>query len=235
MQTLKRALSLLLCCVLLAAFASMVSAEEKILIEKAYATYTVPVAGEPFNFSAITVPDDANYTAVIRQVAHYKDGGYKYLADGDIVEAGIIYYVRILFSAKSGYRLEQWKTEYIINGDVADTFAGTDMPKVTFIPTDMRYARLDVPEDATVGYKSNVTVTATASGLPSGYLVALYDGGNQLAKSDSGTVSTSMGKMKGSKTLTAKVIDLNGNVQSNADGKLEKTSRSPSRPVSLTK
>ena len=56
MQTLKRTLSLLLCCVLLAAFAPMVCAEEKILIEKAYATYTVPVAGEPFDFSAITVP-----------------------------------------------------------------------------------------------------------------------------------------------------------------------------------
>ena len=222
MQTLKRTLSLLLCCVLLAAFAPMVCAEEKILIEKAYATYTVPAAGEPFYFNAISVPDDANYTAVIRQVAHYKDGGYKYLADGDIVEAGVIYYVRILFSAKSGYRLEQWKTEYIINGAVANTFAGTDMPKVTFIPTDMRYARLDVPEDAAVGYKSTVTVTAATTGVPTGFYVALYDDAEMLAKGDNTTVTYKMDKMKASKTLTAKVIDLNDNVQSNADGKLEK-------------
>jgi len=222
MQTLKRTLSLLLCCVLLAAFAPMVCAEEKILIEKAYATYTVPAAGEPFYFNAISVPDDANYTAVIRQVAHYKDGGYKYLADGDIVEAGVIYYVRILFSAKSGYRLEQWKTEYIINGAVANTFAGTDMPKVTFIPTDMRYARLDVPEDAAVGYKSTVTVTAATTGVPTGFYVALYDDAEMLAKGDNTIVRYKMDKMTESKTLTAKVIDLNGNVQSNADGKLEK-------------
>ena len=222
MQTLKRTLALLLCCVLLAAFAPMVSAEEKILIEKAYATYTVPVAGEPFDFSAITVPDDAHYTAEITAAFCYKDDGINNLADGDIVENNRLYYVHIHFSANSGYYLEYGKTEYTINGSVATIYAGTLTPRVSFVPINMNNVWVNVPEDVTVDYKSNVTVTATASGLPAGYLVALYDGGKQLAKSDSGTVSYSMGKMKESKTLTAKIIDVQGNAQANTDGILEK-------------
>ena len=83
-------------------------------------------------------------------------------------------------------------------------------------------AKLNVPQPATVGYKSTVTVTATAEDVPEGYFVALYDGDIQLAKGDNKTVSYTMTKMKAGKTLTAKIIDSNGNVQSNADGKLEK-------------
>ncbi len=40
---------------------------------------------------------------------------------------------------------------------------------------------------------------------------------------DSGTVSYSMEKMKESKTLTAKIIDVQGNAQANTDGILEKS------------
>lgn len=83
-------------------------------------------------------------------------------------------------------------------------------------------AKLNVPQSATVGYKSTVTVTATAEDVPEGYFVALYEGDTQLAKGDNKAVSYTEPKMKEGKTLTAKVIDLNGNVQSNADGKLEK-------------
>lgn len=83
-------------------------------------------------------------------------------------------------------------------------------------------ATLNVPQSATVGYKSTVTVTATAEDVPEGYFVALYEGDTQLAKGDNKTVSYTMTKMKAGKTLTAKVIDLNGNVQSNADGILKK-------------
>ena len=83
-------------------------------------------------------------------------------------------------------------------------------------------ANLDVPQAATVGYKSTVNVTATAESVPDGYFVALYDGETQLAKGDNKTVSCAITKMKAGKTLTAKVIDVDGNVQSNADGKLEK-------------
>ena len=83
-------------------------------------------------------------------------------------------------------------------------------------------AKLNVPQSATVGYKSTVTVTATAEDVPEGYFVALYEGDTQLAKGDNKTVSCTMKRMPEGKTLTAKIIDSNGNVQSNADGKLEK-------------
>ena len=83
-------------------------------------------------------------------------------------------------------------------------------------------ATLNVPQSTEVGYKSTVTVTTTAEGVPEGFFVALYDGDTQLAKGDNKTVSYTMPKMKSGKTLTAKIIDSNGNVQSNADGKLEK-------------
>ncbi len=179
MQTLKRSLSLLLCCVLLAAFAPMVCAEEKILIEKAYATYSVPATGKPFDFNNVAVPDDAPYTAEITKVYYYRDGGYKNLSNGDVVE-NCLYYVQISFSANSGYRLEFGTTEYIINGTVADTYT----PRVSFFPINMNNVWVNVPEDTRVGYKSNVTVTAKASGLPAGYFVALYDGEALLAKSD---------------------------------------------------
>ena len=83
-------------------------------------------------------------------------------------------------------------------------------------------AKLNVPASATVGYKAKVAVNATADNVPSGYFVALYEGDTKLAKGDNKTVSYTMTKMKAGKTLTAKIIDANGNVQSNADGKLEK-------------
>ena len=83
-------------------------------------------------------------------------------------------------------------------------------------------AQLLVIESATVGYKATVTVMAAADNVPVGCFVALYDGETQVAKGDNKAVTYTMTKMKASKTLTAKVIDLNGNVQSNADGKLEK-------------
>ena len=83
-------------------------------------------------------------------------------------------------------------------------------------------AQLNVPQAATVEYKSTVTVTATADNIPTNYFVALYDGDTQLAKGDNKTVSYTVTKIKAGKTLTAKIIDVNGNVQSNADGKLEK-------------
>ena len=86
----------------------------------------------------------------------------------------------------------------------------------------LKNSQLNVPQAATVDYKSTVTVTAKAAVLPKGCIVALYDGDTQLVKGDSETVSYTMTKMKESKTLTAKVIDANGNVQSNAGGLLEK-------------
>jgi hypothetical protein len=86
----------------------------------------------------------------------------------------------------------------------------------------MADTQLNVPKSATVGYKATVTVNVITTNLQSACKVALYEGNTQLAKGDNTTVTYKMDKMTASRTLTAKIIDLNGNVQSNADGKLEK-------------
>ena len=108
-------------------------------------------------------------------------------------------------------------------GTTDRTFYGV-RPAVTLDLTKyaLLNAQLNVPQSTTVDFKSTVTVTAKATDLPEGYFVALYDGDTQLAKGDNKTVSCTMTKMKDSKTLTAKAIDANGSVQSNADGNLEK-------------
>ena len=82
--------------------------------------------------------------------------------------------------------------------------------------------QLKVPLSLTVGYKSNVYVTVLADKLPEGYEVALYEGDTLLLTGADG-VCWYFEKMKESKALTAKIIDADGNVQSNTDGVLEKT------------
>ena len=135
MQTFKRILFVLLCCVLLAAFAPVVYAGD-VLIEKAEAVYAVPAAGEPFDFSAITVPDGAHYTAKIMDSYFYKDGKYEHIKSGDPVIAGVRYSVRIRFYADSGYRLDDAKTAYIVNEDMSCVLVGSNLAETTFVAAD---------------------------------------------------------------------------------------------------
>ena len=140
MKTIKCVLSVLLCCILLAAFASMAYADSSLILQ-ASATYTIPDAGEAFHFSAITVPDGAHYTAKILSAYYYKDGKYAFITDGDSVIAGVCYSVRIRFYADNGYRLDDGKTEYFINDEPAKTIVGTNMPEVVF------YAENKAPDE----------------------------------------------------------------------------------------
>ena len=83
-------------------------------------------------------------------------------------------------------------------------------------------ATLYLKSSASVAYRSDVTITATASNLPSGYFLAIYDGNTLLAKGDNSSVSYQAGEMRSSKTFTVKVVDSNGAVQSNSSGALQK-------------
>lgn len=114
MRAFKRTLSILLCCVLLAAFAPMAYAGD-VLLEAASATFAVPAGGEPFDFSAITVPDGAHYTAKIAKI--YTRDGKEEIADGGIVTGGVTYVVRVSFSADKNYTFEDGKTIYTVNGE----------------------------------------------------------------------------------------------------------------------
>ena len=116
----KRLLSVLLCCILLAAFAPMAYAQDA-LIGEAYATYTVPSGGDTFDFSAVTVPLDAHYTARISAV-NYLDEQTKTpvsVKNSDVVTAGVTYNVYIVFEAAAGYRFDENETVYYVNGESA--------------------------------------------------------------------------------------------------------------------
>ena len=81
-------------------------------------------------------------------------------------------------------------------------------------------ARLSVKSDE-VYKNSKVTVKAKATGVPEGYLLAIYDGGNiPVAVGDNKSVSYQIpGELTSNKTMTVKIIDKSGNVQKDANGK----------------
>ena len=144
MKRCKCALSVLLCCILLASFAPMVYAED-ILIDKASAEYTVPAAGEAFDFNAISVPDGAHYTAKILDAYYYNGSNFEHIKSGDVVEKGIHCSVRIRFYADSGYRLQDATTEYSINGDVTKSIVGTNLVEVVFVAVEKAPSEPEAP------------------------------------------------------------------------------------------
>lgn len=77
---------------------------------------------------------------------------------------------------------------------------------------------MNVGSSRTVDYKSNVTITATATNVPAGYYLAIYEGGSLKAKGDNSKVSYNAGTMTQGKTFTVKVIDGSGKVQSDSNG-----------------
>ena len=139
MQTMKRAISVLFCCILLAAFALPAFAEDT-LIAQASADYPIPAEGETFDFSAITVPDGAHYTAKITKVYYQKDGKWQDLAADEAVFKNVRYAVRIYFTADKGYCFDDSKTSYVINGETGGTLIGEHL-----IETDF-YAAAGTPE-----------------------------------------------------------------------------------------
>lgn len=146
MKTLNKVLSIVLCFVILAAFAPMVYAESA-LITSLSATYSIPAAGEPMDFDSVEVPSGARYTAKIENVYYYNYAGgeYIHINDGDTVKEGITYRVRIRFTAESFYKIST-TAEYYINGEEAKSLAGTAMPEVTFVA---KAAEPDTPDEPT--------------------------------------------------------------------------------------
>ena len=76
-----------------------------------------------------------------------------------------------------------------------------------------------------VSYKTNVTLTARASNIPSGYYVAIFEGEKQLARGDNQSVSYCVGPMTNTRSFTAKIVDVDGAVQEDESGNaIEKSS-----------
>ena len=75
------------------------------------------------------------------------------------------------------------------------------------------YALIYIKKTATVSYRTKVIVTATANNVPSGYYLAIYEGGIQRVKGDNKSVTYDAGEMRESTTFTVKVVDGKNNVQ----------------------
>lgn len=136
MKTMKKMISLLLCCVMLMTFAPVVHAEEDVLIAEASANYTIPAAGEKFSFDAVTVPDEAHYTAEIVHVYYSSVEEGNELENGFIVETGSMYFVCVRFTPENGYRIDLAETSFYVNGQSADVNADLQMPVVSFTGYD---------------------------------------------------------------------------------------------------
>ncbi|MBR2731115.1 MAG: InlB B-repeat-containing protein, partial [Clostridia bacterium] len=128
---------------------------------------------------------------------------------------------------KSGYTFIQWNTKADGTGTVYNY--GTPGPVMNGNLTlyaiwrsnsanPTANAVLNVKASASVEYRADVTIKATATGVPAGYVLAVYDGNTQVAKGDNASVSYHVGNMKAGKTYDVKVVDANGNVQQDGSG-----------------
>lgn len=87
-------------------------------------------------------------------------------------------------------------------------------------------AKLNAKSSTTVDYRSKVNITATASGVPDGYFLAIYSGNTLLEKGTKDKVSytpkdsnNKPAELKSDITYTVKVVDGKNAVQKDSDGK----------------
>lgn len=117
--------------------------------------------------------------------------------------------------AKEGYTAK-W-SDYIIGASDMDIYAVYTAIPAPVNPT--AGARIIVKSDEV--YKNSVvTVVAKATGVPDGYVLAIYDGGTDpVAVGNKDSVEYKIpGELSGTRTLTVKVIDADKNVQKDASG-----------------
>ncbi len=70
----------------------------------------------------------------------------------------------------------------------------------------------------TIDYRSIVTITATATGVPDDCKLAIYLGSQKVAEGNNKSVSYEYGEIKSDINYTVKVIDANGKVQKDSNG-----------------
>ncbi len=80
-------------------------------------------------------------------------------------------------------------------------------------------AKINVAGSRTVDYRTKVTIKATATGVDSSYRLAIYVGNSRVATGSSTEVSYSKGETTGDINYTVKVVDANGNIAKDANGK----------------
>lgn len=78
----------------------------------------------------------------------------------------------------------------------------------------LKNAVINVPASKTIRWKYRAAVNVQATGIPSGYMLALYDGNTLVKKGDNTSLSYTTGSLTADKTLTAKIIDSDNNIVS---------------------
>ncbi|MCQ2476194.1 MAG: DUF6273 domain-containing protein, partial [Clostridia bacterium] len=101
---------------------------------------------------------------------------------------------------------------------VDDTGLGVRPALKLNLTSDIFQSDVKTASAQTIDYRSIVTITATATGVPEGYKLAIYLGSQKVAEGDNKSVSYEYGEIKSDINYTVKVIDANGKVQKDSNG-----------------
>lgn len=136
-----------------------------------------------------------------------KDKDIKQIGTGPSCEITVAKYGKVTLTVK-----------FIYTGGKKEIGLATITKSITFKKPDSAVSIK--AKSAEVYNNSVVTVKATASGVPDGCVLAVYEGKKLMQKGDSKSVTYEIpGKLTKDKTLTVKIIDGQGKVQKDANGK----------------
>ncbi len=119
----KKALSLILCVIILGALA--VPAFAAGAVKRMEAKYELPKAGEVYHDHLyVDTAEPEKYSAYTEGMWYFEGNEVITLLDGDIIPAGKTVYLRIRFTANEGYGIENYQNGgiYILNGKVIDEY-----------------------------------------------------------------------------------------------------------------
>lgn len=170
----------------------------------------------------ITGSDNWKYLSMLKQ-------GDKYRATvfgSEVTLAGLQYYIVAsdgVNSANSGTAVNPYSV-IIIDPTNPDNPTKPDNPTIPDNPTNQdnptANARLYIRSSATVEYRANVTITATATGVPEGYYLDIIDNYGLGDYGNNTRVSYEAGPMTSNRKYTVYVVDENGVVQEDANGNI---------------
>ena len=203
----------------------------------------VYIVGDKMNYKTALSSKNIGYDTVIVEGNSNKDVSLTYSSNGIIAEGVTNADEKITvftqnadsdsYTVDSGYQNIRISTDKSDNVEIKgsskndgnyDVTIGRKESEEPVNPTAS--AKINVKSSTNVDYRSKVNITATASGVPDGYVLAIYEGNTLKTKGTKDSVSYEYkdgnGKfveLTGDKTFTVKVIDANNTVQKDANGK----------------
>ena len=161
--------------------------------------------------------DDPEYTAVF--ISDGKTISEKKYKEGEIIQKPVN-------PSKNGYSFKTWTPAVPAKMPAKDMTFTAEFEKITEPANPTASAKLNAKSSTTVDYRSKVNITATASGVPDGYFLAIYSGNTLLEKGTKDKVTYTPKdsnnkslELKSDVTYTVKVIDGKNAVQKDSNGK----------------